>query len=77
MIIAKSQKSEKLDFLPDRKSFTKRYAEKITEQVIHSDLKNVALNNGLTDEQAWSMVRFIANLAETNKPRKIKKIRDR
>jgi hypothetical protein len=64
-------------FSQTEKVLRSRYAEKITEQVIHSDLKNVALNNGLTDEQAWSMVRFIANLAETNKPRKIKKIRDR
>lgn len=53
--------SEKLNFVAERKSFTKRYAEKITEQVIHSDIKNVAVNNGLTDEQVWSMVRFMAN----------------
>ncbi|ELR97900.1 ISL3 family transposase [Gloeocapsa sp. PCC 73106] len=51
--------SEKLNFVGEKKNFTKRYAEKITEQVIHSDVKNVALSNRLTDEQVWSMVIFI------------------
>lgn len=32
----------------------------ITEQVIHSDVNNVAKNNGLTKVEVWSMVMFIA-----------------
>jgi hypothetical protein len=28
--------------------------------VIHSDVNNVAKNNGLTNEEVWSMVMFIA-----------------
>ncbi|CBN53926.1 ISL3 family transposase [Kamptonema sp. PCC 6506] len=52
--------SEILDFVPEKKSFTYRYAEAITQQVIHSDLKNVAHNNGLTAEEVESMVMFVA-----------------
>lgn len=52
--------SEMLDFVPEKKSFTHRYAEAITQQVIHSDLKNVAHNNGLTAERVESMVMFVA-----------------
>jgi len=47
-------------FSQTEKVLRSRYAEKITEQVIHSDVKNVAFNNGLTDEQVWSMVKFMA-----------------
>ena len=51
---------EILDFGGERKRFTHRYAETITEQVIHSDLNNVAQNNGLTAEEVESMVRAVA-----------------
>lgn len=52
--------SETLSFVAKRQSFTNRYAAMITEQVIHSDVNNVAKNNGLTNEEVWSMVMFIA-----------------
>lgn len=52
--------SEILDFVGERKRFTHRYAENITEQVIHSTLENVAQNNGLTAEEVESMVRDVA-----------------
>ena len=52
--------SETLDFVGNKKSFTYRYAQSITEQVIHSDVNNVAKTNGLTDEEVWSMVMAVA-----------------
>jgi transposase len=52
--------SETLDFVGNKKSFTYRYAQAITEQVIHSDVSNVAKNNGLTAEEVWSMVVAVA-----------------
>jgi len=55
--------SERLDFVENKKSFTKRYARKITEQVIHSDINNVAKNNKLTTEQVESMVSYVAERA--------------
>lgn len=42
--------------MPKKKSFTHRYAESITQQVVHSDIKNVGDNNGLTAEEVESMV---------------------
>jgi transposase len=48
--------SESLDFVEFRKNFTQRYAQSITEQVINSDINNVAKNNKLTAEQVESMV---------------------
>jgi transposase len=52
--------SEILIFLAKRQGFTNKYAVMITEQVIHSDVNNVAKNNGLTKVEVWSMVMFIA-----------------
>lgn len=52
--------SESLDFVEKKKSFTHRYAETITKQVIHSDINNVAKNNKLTEAQVWSMVESVA-----------------
>ena len=55
--------SENLDFVPKKKAFTYRYAQNITQQVVHSDIKNVAINNHLTAEQVESMVMFVATLS--------------
>ena len=52
--------SETLSFVAKYQGFTNRYAVIITEQVIHSDVNNVAKNNGLTKVEVWSMVMFIA-----------------
>jgi transposase len=53
--------NERLDFLGKKKNFTNRYAQSIAEQVVHSDIKNVAKNNKLTEEEVWSMVKTVAN----------------
>jgi transposase len=53
--------NESLAFLEKKKKFTKRYAQSLAEQVVHSDLNNVAKNNKLTEEEVWSMVKAVAN----------------
>ena len=53
--------NESLGFLEKTKKFTKRYAQSIAEQVVHSDINNVAKNNKLTEEEVWSMVKTVAN----------------
>lgn len=53
--------SENLDFVANKKSFTHRYAQAITQQLVHSDIKNVAHNNGLTPEEVESMLTFLAD----------------
>jgi transposase len=52
--------SEALDFIGERRRYTDRLAEMIVNQVIHSDTHNVARNNGLTDDEVWSMVEYIS-----------------
>ena len=53
--------SETLDFLGKRRKYTNRYAWHIVQEVIHSDVHNVAKNNDLTDAEVWSMVNYVAD----------------
>lgn len=52
--------SETLDFIGPRRKQTNRFAETIVQQVLHSDIHNVAVHNNLTDEEVWSMVQYIS-----------------
>ncbi len=52
--------SEALDFIGSRRKQTNRFAKFIVQQVLHSDLHNVAIQNDLTDEEVWSMVQDVS-----------------
>jgi transposase len=52
--------SEMLDFIGTRRKQTNRFAQSIVQQVLHSDVHNVAVQNNLTDEEVWSMVQHIS-----------------
>ncbi|AFZ13488.1 transposase IS204/IS1001/IS1096/IS1165 family protein [Crinalium epipsammum PCC 9333] len=52
--------SESLNFVEPKKNCTNRYAKTIIEQVIHSDVDNVAKNNKLSSEEVWSMVMTVS-----------------
>jgi transposase len=51
--------NEELDFVGARRKHTYRYAENIIKQLIHSDVSNVAKNNGLSEEEVYSMLEDI------------------
>ena len=55
-----NQEREALDFIGFRRKHTDRYAQSIVQEVLHSDTHNVDMNNGLTDEEVWSMVKYIS-----------------
>lgn len=52
--------SEALNFIGNRRQQTDRFAQSIVQQVLHSDIHNVATQNDLTDEEVWSMVQYIS-----------------
>ncbi|NJP10198.1 MAG: ISL3 family transposase [Leptolyngbyaceae cyanobacterium RU_5_1] len=52
--------SETLNFIGNRRKQTDRFAQSIVQQVLHSDIHNVALVNDLTDDEVWSMVQYIS-----------------
>ncbi|WP_347566458.1 ISL3 family transposase [Scytonema sp. UIC 10036] len=51
--------NEELDFVGVRRKYTHRYASNIIKQLINSDVRNVAKNNGLSDEEVYSMLEDI------------------
>jgi len=51
--------SEDLAFMGGRRSYTDRYAERVVQQVIHSDSANVAHHQGLSEDIVWSMVEYM------------------
>jgi transposase len=53
--------NESWAFVESKKNFTNRYAQTIAEQVVHSDINNVARYNKLTSAKVWSMVKTVAN----------------
>ena len=52
--------SEDLNFVGKRKKYTDRYAQWITEQVVNSNLLNVAERNNLTESEVESMINQIS-----------------
>jgi transposase len=52
--------SEAFDFVGKRRDYTDRFAEMIVQQVRHSDLHNVGVNHGLSNEEVTSTVQYIA-----------------
>lgn len=58
--------SEILDFIGSRRKQTDRFAQSIVQQVLHSDIHNVAMTNDLTDEAVWSMVQYISKKNSTS-----------
>lgn len=67
--------SEELDFIGKRRKYTERFASLVVQQVIHSDMHNVGANHDLTDEEVWSMVKYISK-KNGHRPERIKKIRN-
>jgi transposase len=54
-----ASRREELDFVGVRRKYTHRYTENIIKQLINSDVSNVAKNNGLSDEEVYSMLKDI------------------
>ncbi|NJK52750.1 MAG: transposase [Leptolyngbyaceae cyanobacterium SU_3_3] len=52
--------SETFEFIGERRRHTDRFAQMIVQQVIHSDLHNVAKQNDLTDEEVASIVQYLS-----------------
>jgi transposase len=56
--------SEEFEFMGKRCAYTDRYAAMIVQHVRHSDMHNVGLNHGLTDEMVASMVNYYSKKNE-------------
>ncbi len=66
--------TEDLEFIKIRRSYTKRLAVKIVEQVLKSNIRTVALANNLTEDVVARMVKDVAEEKSEKKPENLKKL---
>lgn len=66
--------TEDLNFIKRRRSYTKRFAEKIVEQVLKSNIRTVALQNNLTEDVVARMIKDVAEEKLEEKPKNLKKL---
>ncbi|WP_013334870.1 ISL3 family transposase [Gloeothece verrucosa] len=66
--------SEEIDFIKTRRSYTKRLAAQIVEQVLNSNIKTVAEQNNLSQDIVERMLKDIASEKLKEKPKNLKKL---
>ena len=69
-----SKFTEELDFVRRKRIHTKRFVEKIIEEVLNSDIKNVAKRNDLSEQEIETMLKDLGSDLVTEKPKNLKKL---
>ena len=66
--------TEDLGFVKRKRNHTKRFVERIIEEVLTSDIKNVAKRNDLSEQEIETMLKDISQDLITKKPVNLKKL---
>ncbi len=66
--------TEELDFVRRKRVHTLRFVEKIIEEVLNSDIKNVAKRNDLSEQEIETMLKDFGSDLITEKPGNLKKL---
>ena len=66
--------TEELDFVRRKRIYTKRFVKKIIEEVLNSDLKNVAKRNDLSEQEIETMLKDLGQDLVEEKPVNLKKL---
>ncbi len=66
--------TEELDFVRRKRVHTLRFVEKIIEEVLNSDIKNVAKRNDLSEQEIETMLKDFGSDLITEKPVNLKKL---
>ena len=66
--------TEELDFVRKKRIHTLRFVKKIIEEVLNSDIKNVAKRNDLSEQEIETMLKDISQDLVTEKPVNLKKL---
>ena len=69
-----SKFSEELEFVKNKRIYTERFKNKIIEEVLESDIKNVARRNGVSEQQIETMLKELAAGFVEEKPQGLKKL---
>ncbi len=66
--------TEKLEFVRRKRVHTLRFVEKIIEEVLNSDIKNVAKRNDLSEQEIETMLKDLGQDLVTERPVNLKKL---
>ncbi|WP_309731018.1 ISL3 family transposase, partial [Chamaesiphon sp. OTE_75_metabat_556] len=66
--------SEEFSFIKKRSSFTNRVKRKIVEEILSSDIKNVATRNGLSEQEVETILKEIGAELTKKKPENLKRL---
>ncbi|MBD1929772.1 ISL3 family transposase, partial [Trichocoleus sp. FACHB-90] len=69
-----SKFSEELEFVKKKRIYTERFKNKIIEEVLESDIKNVARRNGVSEQEVETMLKELAAGFIEEKPQELKKL---
>ncbi len=66
--------TEELEFVRKKRVHTLRFVESIVEEVLNSDIKNVAKRNDLSEQEIETMLKDLGQELFTEKPLKLTKL---
>jgi transposase len=66
--------SEEFNFIKKRSGFTNRVKHKIVEEILASDIKNVAKRNGLSEQEVETILKEVATDLTKRKPENLKRL---
>jgi transposase len=66
--------SEELEIVPKKRGYTLRFRESIIEEVLSSDIKNVAKRNDISEQEIETMLKDIGEELKEEKPQDLKRL---
>lgn len=64
--------TEDLNYVKKKRSYTERFKKKIVSEVLNSDIKNVAVRNGVSEQEIETMLKDIGQELQKKKPSQLK-----
>ncbi|ACK68398.1 transposase IS204/IS1001/IS1096/IS1165 family protein (plasmid) [Rippkaea orientalis PCC 8801] len=66
--------TEELSYVPKKRTYTERFRKKIIEEVLNSDIKNVAKRNGVSEQEIETMLKDVGEDLNQEKPRELRRL---
>ena len=66
--------TEELSYVPKKRTYTERFRKKLIEEVLNSDIKNVAKRNGVSEQEIETMLKDVGEELKQEKPRNLKRL---
>lgn len=65
---------EELDYVRKKRTYTERFKKRIVEEVLNSDIRNVARRNGVSEQEIETMLKDLEKDLKEEKPQNLKRL---